>query len=71
MIFCHEGASSRTFRVSIGADGAGKRLYFNQPIEPGETKTWEGAIELADADVLQGLASAASEITVTGSVIEH
>ena len=63
----NETAAVHTFRVSIGADGAGKRLFYDQPVQPGDSFDWSGFIVLAATEVLQAYADTGAALTITVS----
>lgn len=66
----NEATVSATFTLSIGTDGAGKRLWRNQEVPAGASFDWSGFIVLAAAEVIQALASAATSLTLTISGVE-
>ncbi len=66
----NEGATSATFTVSIGTDGAGKRIFYAQAVTPGDSFDWTGNIVLTATEVLQAYASAATTLTLTISGVE-
>lgn len=66
----NEGASAATFTVSVGTDGAGKRVWFAQAVQPGDGYDWTGNLILVAAEVLQAYASANTTLTLTMSGVE-
>lgn len=67
---CNESAASHDFTLSIGADGAGKRIFKNQQVGIGDSFDWTGNIVLAAGEVLQALADAGAVLTLVVSGIE-
>lgn len=66
----NETGTQRTFRLSIGADGAGKRLFYDVPVDPGdEGFDWSGSLVLAAGEVLQAYASTAAALTLVVSAV--
>ena len=66
----NESATERTFTLSIGTDGAGKRLFKDVPVAAGDSFDWSGFIVLDAAEVIQALASANTALTLTISGVE-
>jgi len=66
----NETATVATFTLSIGTDGAGKRLFMALPIGGNDAFDWTGFIVLAAGEVLQALAGTAAAITLTTSGVE-
>ena len=66
----NETAVTATFTASIGADAAGKRIFYAQAVGPGDAFEWTGNIVLAATEVLQAYASAATTLTLTVSGVE-
>lgn len=61
----NETGTDRTFSISVGTDGAGKRIMGpNASVKANDVVQWTGYVPLADADVIQGLADANSAVTV-------
>ncbi len=61
----NETASPRTFRLSIGADGAGKRLFYDVPVSPGDPGfDWTGSVVLTAGEVIQAQADNATALTL-------
>src|SRR5215207_1490726 len=59
--------ADRTFRLSIGTDGAGKRLFYDQLVPVGDSFDWSGFVVLTAGEVVQGLADAVGcDITLSG-----
>ncbi len=67
---CNETATAASFTLSIGTDGAGKRLWHQYYVQPGDPYDWTGFIVLGTTEVIQVLASTASALTVTISGVE-
>lgn len=62
----------RTFGISIGTDGSGKRILGPScQIQPNSAIQWTGFIPLTDVDVVQAFADLAGAITVTMGLIEN
>jgi hypothetical protein len=66
----NQGSVEAAFALSIGTDGAGKRFFSGVKVPVGCAFDWAGTLVLAEAEVLQGLASVASTLTVTISGVE-
>ena len=56
------------FTISIGTDGAGKRLWYHENVT--DYYDWSGNIVLAPTETLYAYASAASTLTITISGVE-
>lgn len=67
---CNETATDQTFTVSIGTDGAGKRLWKAVTCPANDSFDWSGFIVLAAAEVIQALADAGAALTLTISGVE-
>jgi hypothetical protein len=67
---CNESATTSWFTVSIGTDGAGKRLWFQQDVDPKSSFDWSGFIVLATGEVIQALTQTATSNTLTISGVE-
>lgn len=67
---CNESAASHDFTLSIGVDGAGKRLFKNQTVPAGDSFDWTGNIVLTAGEVLQALADAGAVLTLVVSGVE-
>lgn len=66
----NEDSSARTFTLSIGTDGAGKRLWKDVTVPVGGSFDWSGFIVLAAGEVIQALASANTALTLVLSGVE-
>lgn len=66
----NETAASATFTISIGADAAGKRIFYQQVVNPGDSWDWTGNIVLAATETLQAYASVATTLTLVISGVE-
>ncbi len=66
----NETGTTRTFTMSIGTDGAGKRVFYAVPVLPGDPFDWSGNIPMVAAEVVQAYASAASALTLVVGGIE-
>jgi hypothetical protein len=66
----NESVAAATFTLSVGADAAGKRLWFAQSVAPGDSFDWTGNVPLVAAEVVQAYASAAATLTLTLSGVE-
>lgn len=67
---CNETGTTQTFTLSVGNDGAGKRLYYECEVPPGRPFQRTGAIHLAAGEKIQALASANSALTITLGGVE-
>ncbi len=67
---CNESSSAVSFTLSIGADAAGKRLYYQVSIPGNGVLDWSGFEILAAAETLQSYASASTSLTLTLSGVE-
>ena len=65
---CNTTTTAITFKMSIGADAAGTRLFSDTSVPANGALSWEGEIPLEAADTLQW--NAAATLTVTGRVEE-
>lgn len=70
IIICNESGSAATFTISIGTDGAGKRLFKSSSLAANTTFQQTGNITLEAAEVIQAVASANSAIVLTISGLE-
>lgn len=68
---CNESGSDATFTLSIGTDGSGKRMFCEELVEAHRTFQRTGATFFGASEVLQGLASAGSSLTITISGVEN
>jgi hypothetical protein len=66
----NESGALADFTLSIGTDGAGKRLFKNQDVPTKGSFDWSGFIVLAAGEVVQALASAGTALTLTISGVE-
>lgn len=62
--------TDRTVTLSIGADAAGTRIFGGVNVPANGALDWSGFLPLAATETLQGLASAASALTVTIAGVE-
>jgi hypothetical protein len=67
---CNETSADHTFTLSIGVDGAGKRLFKSQPVAANDSFDWSGMIVLGAGELLQALADANTALTLTVSGVE-
>lgn len=67
---CNETGVDHAFTLSIGTDGAGKRLFMAQPVLANDSFDWTGNIVLDPADILQALADVGTGVTLVISGIE-
>ena len=66
----NETGVQHTFRLSVGADGAGKRLFFDVPVSPVDPGfDWTGSVVMAAGEVLQAYAEVASALTLIVSAV--
>jgi hypothetical protein len=66
----NESGSTATFTLSIGTDGAGKRLWSAVDIPTKSSFDWSGFIVMAAAEVIQSSAGTATALTLTVSGVE-
>jgi hypothetical protein len=66
----NETATAATFTMSIGTDGAGKRLFKDVDIPGKGFLSWSGNIPLAAAEVIQALAGTGTALTLVISGVE-
>lgn len=66
----NESAATATCTISIGADGPGKRLFYQVPVYVGDVLDWAGLVVLAAGEALQAYSGTASALTLTVSGIE-
>lgn len=64
------GAATYTFKMSVGADAAGTRIFDDVSIGPDETFVWTGFFVLAAAETLRMQASTTNVLTVSVSGVE-
>lgn len=67
---CNETGSAATFTLSIGADGSGKRLYYQVSIPANSTFQRTGNVVLAAAEVVQAYSGTNAALTLTLSGVE-
>lgn len=67
---CNETASDETVTLSIGTDGAGKRLFKDYTVPANDVRQITGNYPMSAAEIMQGFASAGSAITITIGGIE-
>ena len=67
---CNESGSDATFTLSIGTDGAGKRLYKGQTVPANDAFDAGLSVVLAATDVVQALASTGAALTLVLSGVE-
>lgn len=66
----NETGTAATFTISVGVDGAGKRVWYGQSVGAGDGYDWSGSLVLAAAEVIQAYASASAALTITLSGVE-
>jgi len=66
----NETANAATFNMSIGTDGAGKRLWFGFSIPGNQSFDWSGFIVVNTGEVIQAYSGTASALTLTASGVE-
>lgn len=66
----NETGTAATFTLSLGTDGAGKRLFKDVSVPANGVLDWSGTVILAAAEVLQALAGTGSALTLTVSGVE-
>lgn len=67
---CNETGAAATLTMSIGTDGAGKRLFMGFPVAANDVLDWSGVIVLAAAEVIQAFSGTASALTLVVSGVE-
>jgi hypothetical protein len=67
---CNEGALAATFTLSLGTDGAGKRLYYHLSIPVSGSLLSTEQTVLAAGEILQAYSDTASSLTLTISGVE-
>jgi hypothetical protein len=67
---CNETGTAATLTMSIGTDGAGKRLFMGFSVAANDVLDWSGAIIMNAAEVLQAFSGTASALTLTTSGVE-
>jgi len=70
MHIANETSAGVTFTVSIGTDGAGKRLYHQVPLAAAASLDWSGFLVLAAGESLQAYASGAASVSFVASGVE-
>lgn len=63
-------STARTFKMSIGADAAGTRIFDDISVAPDSTFTWTGFLALNASDTLRAQASTTNVLTATISGVE-
>lgn len=66
MSICNTTTTAQTFRMSIGADAAGTRLYHDLSIPPNFTFDWTGLRYLANTETIQWNAPTTLTVTIVG-----
>lgn len=66
----NESASTATFTMSVGTDGAGKRFFYQINVPPNNAFDWSGVLVLATGEVLQAYSGTASVLTLIISGVE-
>lgn len=61
----NETGTTRTFTLSIGTDGAGKRLFKDVEVAAGDAFSCDLNVTLEAAEIIQAYASAAAALTLT------
>jgi hypothetical protein len=67
---CNEGALAATFTMSLGMDGAGKRMFYNLSIPAGGTLLSTEQTVMEATEILQAYSDTASSLTLTISGVE-
>jgi len=70
MQICNESGADAKLTLSIGTDGAGKRLFKESLVPPGKPVQRTGAINLAAGEVVQAYADIDAVLTLTISGVE-
>lgn len=66
----NESAATATFTMSIGTDGAGKRLFSAVDIPTKSVLDWSGFIVMTATEIIQASAGTATALTLTVSGVE-
>lgn len=66
----NETATSATLTMSVGTDGAGKRIFMAVPVLGNDVIDWSGVIVLAAGEVVQAFSGTASALTIVVSGVE-
>ncbi len=67
---CNETGTAATFTMSIGTDGAGKRLFMGYSVAANDVLDWSGFEVLVAAEIIQAFSGTASALTLTISGVE-
>lgn len=67
---CNETGSMATFTLSVGTDGAGKRLFMSVPILANDFLDWSGSLVVGAAEVIQAYSGTNSALSLTMSGVE-
>lgn len=67
---CNETGTAATLTMSIGTDGAGKRLFMAFPVPGNDVVDWSGMIVMVAAEVIQAFSGTASALTLVVSGVE-
>lgn len=67
----NETGAPATFTLSVGVDGAGKRMFYQVPVANADMGLdWTGNLVLAAGEVLQAYSGTASALTLIVSGVE-
>jgi hypothetical protein len=66
----NETSAQATFTFSVGADGAGKRFFYQQLVAAGDSFDWSGTLVLAAGELYQAYSSTAGALTLTVNGVE-
>lgn len=66
----NETATAATVTISIGTDGAGKRIFYQTSVPANGILDWSGFIVLATTEIIQALSGTASALTLAISGVE-
>jgi hypothetical protein len=67
----NESGSAATFTLSLGTDGAGKRLFPAMSIAANSVLDWTGNIVLNAGEILQALSGTGAALTLVISGVEE
>ena len=66
---CNSNSSAETFKMSIGADGAGTRLFKDYAVAANDFCDWTGFLPMTSGETLRWTAT--TQLVVRGGVIEQ
>lgn len=66
IIVANTTTTRQSFKLGIGADAPGTRIFSDLFVEPNQAFDWTGFLPLAEAETLRWTAPATLTVTVTG-----